>query len=76
MDILKEPFDSLRDELDALNRDWRDIEGSPLSATQCYHFESNPPHFLFNVNCPASLEQKLKDLLTKYFPENENRLSQ
>jgi hypothetical protein len=69
MDLLKKPIDELRDELDQLNRDWRDIPGSELSASQCYHFENDPPHFLYNLNCPDNLRQKLSEILRKYFPD-------
>jgi hypothetical protein len=70
MDLLKHPIDHLRDDLDLLNKEWKDIEGSPLSANQCYHFETDPPHFLFNMNCPDNLRHELNDLLLKYFPEH------
>lgn len=76
MDILKQPIDHLKNDLDALNREWKDIEGSNLSAKQCYHFETDPPHFLYNLNCPDSLRQKLKGLIDKYFPTDENRISE
>jgi hypothetical protein len=76
MDILKQSIDSLREELDALNRDWRDLEGTELSASQCYHFETDPPHFLYNLNCPDGLRQKLEALLHKHFPANENSITQ
>ena len=72
MDILKQRLDSLRDELDLLNKEWRDIKGSKLSANQCYHFETDPPHLLFNLNCPDTLRQKLQSLLSKHFPEYES----
>jgi hypothetical protein len=72
MDFLKQPIDQLRDDLDNLNREWMDIEGSELSANQCYHLETNPPHFLFNTNCPETLQQKLNGILHKYFPKHEN----
>ena len=68
MDLLKHPIDHLRDDLDRLNKEWKDIKGSPLSANQCYYFETDPPHFLFNINCPDNLRQELNDLLLKYFP--------
>jgi hypothetical protein len=74
MDLFKTPIDSLRDDLDHLNKEWRDIEGSPLSASQCYHFETDPPHFLFNVNCPESLRKMLNMLLIKHFPEQVGTL--
>ena len=60
MDILKRPIDKLRDDLDTLNREWQDLDGTNLSASQCYHFETDPPHFLYNLNCPDNLKQKLK----------------
>ncbi len=69
MDYLKLPIDQLRDDLDELNREWMNIEGNSLSAVQCYHLETNPPHFLFNANCPETLRQKLEFILHKYFPE-------
>ena len=74
MDLLKHPMDSLRDDLDILNKEWRNIEGTPLSASQCYHFETDPPHFLFNLNCPDNLRQELNDLLSKHFPEHVKSL--
>jgi hypothetical protein len=72
MDYLKQPIDELREDLDRLNREWMDIDDSKLSANQCYHLETDPPHFLFNLNCPETLQQKLKDILRKYFPRYEN----
>jgi hypothetical protein len=74
MDLLKQPIDQLREDLDRINRVWMNIDGTELSANQCYHFETDPPHFLFNINCPETLQQKLKDILHKYFPGDENRL--
>jgi hypothetical protein len=74
MDLLKRSIDGLRDDLDLLNKEWRDIEGNPLSANQCYHFETDPPHFLFNLNCPDNLRQELNDLLLKHFPEHVKSL--
>jgi hypothetical protein len=72
MDLLKRPIESLRDDLDLLNKEWRDIKSSPLSANQCYYFETDPPHFLFNLNCPDNLRLELESLLLKYFPEYAN----
>ena len=72
MDLFKRRLDALRDDLDLLNKEWRDIEGSSLSASQCYHFETDPPHFLFNENCPEALRQQLNKLLLKHFPEYEH----
>ncbi len=76
MDYLRQPIDQLRTDLDEINRKWRDMENSELSASQCYHFETDPPHFLFNLNCPDDLKSKLNELLNKYFPKRESRLSE
>jgi hypothetical protein len=73
MDLFKHRIDRLRDDLDLLNKEWRDIKGSSLSANQCYHLETDPPHFLFNLNCPDNLRQELNDLLFKHFPEYANK---
>lgn len=70
MDYLKLPVDQLRDDLDKLNRNWMNIEGINMSAAQCYHLETNPPHFLFNTNCPEFLRHELESILHKYFPEH------
>ena len=76
MDLLKQPLDSLRDDLDLLNKEWRDLKGCKLNANQCYHFETDPPHFLFNLNWPDTPRQKLQSLLSKHFPEYENGILQ
>ena len=75
MDLLKRRLDGLRDDLDRLNKEWRDIEGNSLSASQCYHFETDPPHFLFNENCPEALRLELTRLLLKHFPESAESMT-
>jgi hypothetical protein len=67
MDYLKLPIDQLRDDLDRLNRELMNIEGSNLSLVHCYHPGAKPPYFLFNTNCPATLRQKLEFILHKIF---------
>ncbi|HMH32513.1 MAG TPA: hypothetical protein VK543_05755 [Puia sp.] len=49
-----------------------DIHGEQLKASQCYHFGSNPPHLLFNTNCPQDLKQKVTAIIKKYIPDYES----
>jgi hypothetical protein len=48
-----------------------DVSGERLKPSQCYHFDNNPPHLLFNTNCPHSLKDKIKAIITKYIPSYE-----
>jgi hypothetical protein len=52
-------LDKIKDELNALNDVWKD-------ADQCYHFETNPPHVLFNLNCPDELQARVRNILSRY----------
>jgi hypothetical protein len=60
-------------ELTALDHDLVEIDGQRLKPSQCYRFEVEPTHLLFNTNCPDSLKQKVQAILAKYYPENEGR---
>ena len=58
--------DLIRQELDALNDQWKD-------ADKCYHFQTDPPHVLFNLNCPEVLESRVRDILSRHTnPEVDN----
>ena len=59
-------------ELDRLDQDPVLIDGKKLKPSQCYHFEADPTHVLFNTNCPDELRQKVQAILSKYIPD-ENR---
>ena len=65
----------LRNELIALDRETIEIDGVMLKPSQCYRFEMNPPHVLFNTNCPDGLKQKLQSILSKYSPNAEGGAS-
>lgn len=65
----------LRDELTALDRETVEIDGARFKPSQCYRLEMNPPHVLFNTNCPEELKQKLQSILSKYTPNAETGAS-
>jgi hypothetical protein len=59
--------------LDALDKEMVFIDGNLMKPSQCYHIDVEPPHVLFNTNCPDSLREKINDILRKHFPANGNR---
>ena len=63
----------LREELHALDNETIEIEGKPFRPSQCYRFETDPAHILFNTNCPESLREKVQSILSKYTREDEGR---
>ena len=62
----KHTLDQIHHELDLLNETWVDLHDTKLKAQNCYHFEADPPHILFNLNCPEELRTHLTGILSKY----------
>ena len=56
----------LKAALDELDLEWVEIDGTKVKPSQCYHVDANPPHVLFNTNCPDSLKQKIQEILSHY----------
>lgn len=63
----------LREELERLDTTPVDIDGKQLRPSQCYRFETDPVHVLFNTNCPESLRAKVESILSKYIGSDESR---
>lgn len=59
-------LEKVKAELDELDRHLVEIGGKKLKPSQCYRFEADPAHILFNTNCPEDLKQKIQDILSKY----------
>ena len=56
----------LKAALDKLDHELVEIDGTKVKPSQCYHVDANPPHVLFNTNCPDSLKQKVQEILSHY----------
>ena len=69
---MSENIDSLVSELKDLDKDLVAIDGNLLKPSQCYHFETNPVHMLFNTNCPEALKQKIQAILAKHLASYES----
>ena len=62
-------LEKIKAELMQLDRDLVEADGIRLKPSQCYRFETNPPHILFNTNCPDTLRQKVQDIISRHIHE-------
>ena len=69
-------IEKLRAELDNLDREPVTIDGKTLKPSQCYRFDLDPVHVLFNTNCPDDLKVRIVGILSKYLEEDEGRTPQ
>ena len=53
-------------ELEALDKEMICVDGKYMSPGQCYHIATDPPHILFNTNCPQELKDRIRRILKKY----------
>ncbi|MHA4844389.1 hypothetical protein ACX0G7_09505 [Flavitalea antarctica] len=73
--INKEYEQMLLEELKSLDSQAINIDGNTMKPSQCYHWESDPAHLLYNTNCPPDLKQKLQAIIAKYVDTHETRTS-
>jgi len=66
-------LEKVKAELGELDSHLVEIGGKKLKPSQCYRFEADPAHILFNTNCAESLKEKVESILLKYKQANENR---
>lgn len=59
--------------LHQLDKEKVDLDGMMVLPSQCYRLETDPPHILFNTNCPDSVRQKIEAILSNYTDTNEDR---
>lgn len=69
-------IEKMKAELGELDRDAVIIDGIHLKPSQCYHFDTDPMHILFNTNCPDSLKEKVEAILSKYSRSDESSSQQ
>ena len=76
MNLSSHHLQAIQEDLASPDRDLIKVNGKQLKASQCYHFETDPLHLLFNSNYPAQLRQKLNGILAKYIPGYEGSLQE
>lgn len=68
-----EILEKVKAELGELDRSLVEIDGIKLKPSQCYRFDVDPAHVLFNTNCPDELRRKVQSILSKYISTDEGR---
>ena len=58
--------EKVKAELNELDRHYVEINGVKLKPSQCYRFDADPVHVLFNTNCPEGLRKQIQSILSKY----------
>jgi hypothetical protein len=66
-------INSIRAELNLLDKEMVSVDDRLLKPSQCYRIELDPVHVLFNTNCPDDLRAKVQSILSKYIPGVEDR---
>jgi hypothetical protein len=69
--IFTNRFNEIQVALEELDKEKIEVEGKFLKPGQCYHLGIDPPHILYNTNCPDSLKQKIEAILLKYKEQDE-----
>ena len=69
----KDMLEKVKVELGELDRFYVEIDGKKLKPSQCYRFDVDPAHVLFNTNCPDELKKRVQSILSKYLTFNEGR---
>ena len=69
--ISPDTIEKVKAELGELERYFVKIDGKQLKPSQCYRFNADPLHVLFNTNCPESLKQKIQSIISKYAGDDE-----
>lgn len=72
-DVSPDILEKVKAELGELDRQFIEIDGKLLKPSQCYRFDLDPAHVLFNTNCPDDLKKKVQSILSKYLRPDENR---
>lgn len=69
-------LDQLITELGELDRQLVQVDGKLLKPSQCFRYETDPLHYMFNTNCPQALKEQVQAIFNKHVPLHENRASQ
>ena len=63
----------LQEELQQLDEELVLMVDQLVKPSSCYRFSGNPPHVLYNTNCPEALMEKIESILSKYKTPDEDR---
>jgi hypothetical protein len=63
---IKSQLELFEEELAIIDQAVVEIDGKKLKPSKCFHIQLDPPHVLFNENCPETLQLKIEELLKRY----------
>lgn len=58
--------DAIKGAMEALGNNTVVVDGVVTQACKCYYFSLNPPHVLFNDNCPETLKETIRSIFSYY----------
>jgi hypothetical protein len=64
--IYTKRFTEIQQELEELEKEKVTVAGKLVKPSQCYHLGIDPPHILFNTNCPDTLKERITSILSRY----------
>lgn len=62
-------------ELNDPDRQLVTVDGRLVKPSQCFRYETDPLHYMFNTNCPKELKQQVQAIFKKHVLSHENRTS-
>jgi hypothetical protein len=62
-------LNKVKAELGELDRYFVEIDGKKFKPSQCYRFDPDPVHVLYNTNCPDGLRKKIEAIISRYSVE-------
>ncbi|HEV7783612.1 MAG TPA: hypothetical protein VGO58_20210 [Chitinophagaceae bacterium] len=51
------------------------VDGKMVKPSQCFRYETDPLHFMFNTNCPDELKKQVEEIFKKHAPSPDNNVS-
>ncbi len=69
-------LEKLVEELKELDHHLMLVDGKMIKPSQCFRYETDPLHYMFNTNCPEELKQKVQAIFKTHVPTYEDRTSQ
>lgn len=72
MRVSDEVASLIKEELKKLDESNVVVDGKNIKPCNCYYFDSNPLHVLYNINCPESLKREIERIIKTYIPDVES----
>lgn len=68
----KDQASLIQQALAELDEDLVLLDGKLIKPSRCYKISGNPPHVLYNTNCPDNLMSKIEAIMLKHKSSDES----